>query len=194
MDNNSNRQASKNFVIKEIAFLNNSKTYTRSMAIYRKGSSGKVSDNITMFENAIQHPFPQILCNKYNTGRPTIYQIAIFTSLAMYATHQQGIDPHVFSVHKTGNSIGTAMAMLQQKTHSSTIPDRFKQMIRTNGDLGLQQQLIRFARWFSKEKIQLDYANLTGDLIDMYGHNPDAKRRLQLRWTEDFLKGIGQIK
>ncbi len=128
-------------------------------------------------------------------GEPSPAEWAVYLSLTMFALHQQG---SADSVQQDHISLGNAAARLIDKSKNedeerNRIMQRFGPVITASDMQELSHHLRGMIQIFKANNVPLDYVQLAGDLLDF--QYEDSRRRVQLRWGEDFynVKSEGDI-
>jgi len=130
----------------------------------------------------------------YSKGdEPSYAEWAIYTSLTLFALHQQGKDRPMSSGGKiegknTGNSLGAAVGTLvkQDKEREPAIKRRFDAVLTANEFTEFAYHARGLIQLLRGGDITLDYPRLAEDL---YRYQFDANRnRIRLRWGEDYYR------
>ena len=130
-------------------------------------------------------------------------EIAAYSALTLWATHQQGLDIKSFPMHKKddpqkdGPSVGRAAARLclamvdDGKSLSDAKEDAGKKLdalcMSNNADM-LFQSLRKFVFFLNKYEVPMDYALLARDIY-LYCFR-DNISDIKIRWLRDFNKAL----
>lgn len=117
-------------------------------------------------------------------GEPTYQEIAILSTLQLYALHQQGI---MDSVHKSSIGVGKALRIIRDSEKES-LDQRFNTMITADSIAELLthlRHLICILKQKQKEDAKIDYGKLASDLY-WYQISSDNANRMRLRWGQDY--------
>jgi CRISPR system Cascade subunit CasB len=118
-------------------------------------------------------------------GIPTYAEDAIFTSMTLYAVHQQGNAEYI---NKNNGSFGAAIQQLinPDGSNEKAIKRRFDAVI-TAKDFGeLAQHARGLVQLLKANGIALDYPNFAKDLF--WYHFPESKNDIRLLWGQDFYR------
>ncbi len=130
----------------------------------------------------------------YSKGdEPSYAEWAIYTSLTLFALHQQGKDRPMSISGKiegknTGNSLGAAVGTLvkQDKEREPAIKRRFDAVLTANEFTEFAHHARGLIQLLRGGDITLDYPRLAEDL---YRYQFDENRnRIRLRWGEDYYR------
>lgn len=130
----------------------------------------------------------------YGIGdEPSYAEWAIYTSLTLFALHQQGKDRPMSIGGKiegknTGNSLGAAVGTLvkQDKEREPAIKRRFDAVLTANEFTEFAYHARGLIQLLRGGDITLDYPRLAEDL---YRYQFDENRnRIRLRWGEDYYR------
>ena len=127
------------------------------------------------------------------SGTATKEEWACYTALTLYALHQQGYDAKSQHMHTDeGVSLGKAMYKLAASYDGDpNAEQRVVQKMRilaTSADVKeLSHHLRGIVQLLKANGISLNYKRLAGDLYEM--QFPDGKRKVCLRWGQDFYGG-----
>lgn len=121
------------------------------------------------------------------SGDLTKEEDAIFTTLQLYALHQQGMDESVMLKEDGYDSIGIALNRLRNADDSKAADRRFNAMITaaTFAELKIHlRHLIKLLK--AKEKaVKIDYAALSEDL---FRAARDGMETVRLKWARDYYR------
>jgi len=121
-------------------------------------------------------------------GEPTYQEIAILSTLQLYALHQQG---NVNSVHKLSIGVGSALKKIRNSDEKS-LDRRFNTMITSSSISELLthlRHLISILKQKQKGDAKLDYAKLASDLY-WYQISLENANQMRLRWGQDYYSKI----
>lgn len=126
-------------------------------------------------------------------GRPSYAEWAIYTSLTLFALHQQGKDRpmsvgEVIDGKRTGNSLGAAVGTLvkQDRKREPAIKRRFDAVLTANEFTEFAHHARGLIQLLKAGDIRLDYPRFAEDL---YRYQFDENRnRIRLRWGEDYYR------
>ena len=127
------------------------------------------------------------------SGTATKEEWVCYTALTLYALHQQGYDAKSQHMHTDeGVSLGKAMYKLASSYDGDpNAEQRVVQKMRilaTSADVKeLSHHLRGIVQLLKANGISLNYKRLAGDLYEM--QFPDGKRKVCLRWGQDFYGG-----
>ena len=127
------------------------------------------------------------------SGTATKEEWVCYTALTLYALHQQGYDAKSQHMHTDeGVSLGKAMYKLAASYDGDpNAEQRVVQKMRilaTSADVKeLSHHLRGIVQLLKANGISLNYKQLSGDLYEM--QFPDGKRKVCLRWGQDFYGG-----
>lgn len=126
-------------------------------------------------------------------GNATREEWACYTALTLYALHQQGNDPKGKQMHTEEEvTMGKALALLEASYgQDPNAEQRMVQKLRTLATAANEKELSYHLRGIvqllKSEGISINYKKLAGDLYEM--GFPEGKRRVCLRWGQDFYGG-----
>lgn len=129
----------------------------------------------------------------YSQGdEPSYAEWAIYTSLTLFALHQQGKDRPMSASGKIddknkGNSLGTAVGLLKQdKDRKLAIKKRFDAVLTANEFTEFAHHARGLIQLLKVGDITLDYPRFAADL---YQYQFDEnKSQIRLRWGEDYYR------
>lgn len=129
---------------------------------------------------------------------PSREEWAIYTSLTLFALHQQGKDPEKEWMSQKEAYLGKSVArLILSEEDEKRVTRRFQTLATASSMKELSHYLRTMVQLLRSKNIPLDYPALAEDLF-WYQH-PDYKARVCLRWGQDFyrrgtLKGINEEK
>lgn len=117
---------------------------------------------------------------------PTHEEWAIYTSLTMFALHQQGRDIRQEPMHESQISLGNAAWQLTEgkEEERSRVARRFNQVALADSMEEMNYYLRGFVQLLKAKHIPLDYAMLAHDLY-IYQYE-DLASAVRLKWGQDF--------
>jgi CRISPR system Cascade subunit CasB len=119
-------------------------------------------------------------------GESTKEEQAIFTSLQLYALHQQGKSESVDVADNQAN-IGQTLKSLRQGKNTTAIDRRFNAMITASTFDELTTHLRHLIKLLRKNNGKVSYAKLADDLF-WYQKGFDTK--VKLRWGQSYYSAI----
>lgn len=158
-----------------------------TLAVLRRGA-GKAPGEMPELWGSFLEEMPEALIGKGN--KPSQAEWAVYTTLVMYALHQQGNDiPMNDSDSETPNSLGTAVGKLISTDEDlERILRRFNVMATSADMMELSHHLRTIINLLKSQKITLNYGRLAKDL---YWYQSDSQRaNVRLQWGRDFYKQI----
>lgn len=130
---------------------------------------------------------PKTWYSWHSSGIPTYEEWAVYTTLTLFALHQQGRDIQKEYVHQEGKSLGAAAAeLVKEKDDQERIWRRFCKVSTADDMEELNYYLRGMVQLFKANEIGLDYVKLAGDLYDFQYR--EIVDRVRLRWGEDFYR------
>ena len=119
-------------------------------------------------------------------GEPTREEWVIYTSLTMYALHQQGKDMEQQQMHVGGVSLGRAAFNLcgGDADEHERVGKRFNKVALADNMDELAHYLRGFIQLLRASDVTLDYVMLAKDLY-LYQFD-DLAPKVRLRWGQDF--------
>ena len=186
---------SKSTVIKRIvrSQIERIKEDKGKMAILRRGAGKHPCTNM-MLLGILLEDLPEKMMSKNN--EPSYAEWAIYTSLTLFAVHQQSPDQDRKLMHqscrdektkelKRENRLGGAIAQLiHDENDVKRITNRFIIMASSNDMEGLSHYLRQMIRLLRQSGIPLDYVDLASDLYSFQFQ--ESKSNVKLKWGEDF--------
>ncbi len=154
-----------------------------SLARLRRGI-GHVPGEIPELWGEYLLDLPEILMGH---GEPSHAEWAIYITMTMFALHQQGSDRKTTTMHKQGNSLGTAARFLiENEEDRERVARRFYPVAVASDMKALSQRLRSLVTLLRAKNITLDYVRLASDLYLF--QNQNTANRVRLRWGEDFCR------
>lgn len=129
-------------------------------------------------------------------GTATKEEWVCYTAFTLYALHQQGCDAKSQHMHTDeGVSLGKAMYKLAASYDGDPNAEKRvvqkMRMLATSVDVKeLSHHLRGIVQLLKANGISLNYKRLAGDLYEM--QFPDGKRKVCLKWGQDFYGGRGK--
>ena len=123
-------------------------------------------------------------------GEPSREEWAIYTSLTLYAVHQQGNDPKTHNMDRAKVSLGNAAATLadtdpgDKDKARERIARRFNQIVLASDMDSMAYYLRGFIQLLRSQDVGLDYPRLAKDLY-VY-QIPNGAASIRLQWGQDF--------
>ena len=113
---------------------------------------------------------------------------AIYTTLTLFALHQQGKDRASQPMHQQNISLGTAANRLikNENDDRERISRRFYPVAMASDMAELSHHLRGLITLMRSQGISMDYIRLSGDLYNF--QDPDRVDAVRLRWGEDFCR------
>ena len=159
------------------------------LARLRRGI-GKAPGELPELWGEFLNGLPEEMLSK--NGTPKYEEWAIYISLTLFAFHQQG---NKDSVHAEGISLGKAASELMEDftdEERQRVLRRFAPVITAKDMTELSYHLRGMIQLFSSKGIQLDYIKLAEDIYSF--QFDDSRRKVQLRWGQDFYSSKGEEK
>ena len=151
------------------------------LALLRRGI-GKQPGELPSLWGMLLENMPEELQGKGKS--PSRGEWAVYTSLTLYALHQQGQGQ---SMNQPGKSLGKAIHNLvpagDQGAEERTLR-RFNQMATSSDMVGLAQHLRSIIELLRANGIPLDYVNLAGDLYNY--QLVDYQNTVRLKWGREY--------
>ena len=155
------------------------------LANLRRGV-GKVPGEIPEILGSILEDLPEEYLSE--SGYPTREEWTVYTSLTLYALHQQGWSISVNTKEKT--SVGKALAILAGRDGDINALERsytrFKILASAKDIRELSYYLRGIIQLLRSKGIMLNYEILAGDLYDF--QDEEKRSRLLLRWGQDLYR------
>jgi CRISPR system Cascade subunit CasB len=123
----------------------------------------------------------------YGNKEPSYAEWAVYTSLTLFALHQQGKDVNTELMQKEGQSIGAALSCLvHSQDDLERISRRFKTIATSSSVDELAYHLRGAVQLLKSEGIGLDYSKLAGDIYRF--QFPNLASNVRLVWGQDFYR------
>lgn len=179
------------FVGKKISELQNGSPSSRAnLAILRRGLGKEVDESIESWE-FVYRDLPDDLVG--NDDRISDAERAIYTTLTLFAMHQQGQE---FSVHNERIKFGEAIAstIVPDKKNEIAVVRRFNSLITSDDMPELTNHLRRMIQLIksSDKKICFDYEQFASDLF--FFQSLDWRRNVKIAWGKQFYRHNGEKK
>lgn len=154
---------------------------TKAFAQLRRGI-GKQPGEVPQLWGYFLQDMPESFYGQKEASRA---EWAVYTALTLYALHQQGKNVQTDCMNKEGNTLGTALNLLVQKTEAKDAMERRFQSVATATQMKqLSNHMRAIVQLLRAENIPLDYPCLAKDLY-LYQF-PQAVSSIRLRWGQDF--------
>lgn len=118
---------------------------------------------------------------------PSYEELAILTTLQLYALHQQGKEESVLEEKgENWQNIGTSLKILRGEDHEKSIDRRMNALVTSTTFEELThhlRQMIQILR--SKSEVQVNYPKLAEDL---YWFLRGYEKEMRLRWSREYYK------
>lgn len=115
---------------------------------------------------------------------PSDSEWAAYTSLALFALHQQSISR---PMHVTGINLGHAVGRLRRATESGSIKARLDALLTATTPLSIRYHLRSLVSLLNAHQIALDYGLLAEDLRRLRGSRTAGPVRVS--WARGFVQG-----
>ena len=155
------------------------------LAELRRGA-GKAPGELPELWGAFLDGMPEELHSQ--SGEPSPSEWAVYLALTMYALHQQG---NSTVMHKEDVSLGAAAAKLvSEQSDEQRVLRRFGPVVTAKTMPELAHHLRCMVKLLSSKGIGLDYVRLAADIYDF--QSEDSRKRVQLKWGQDFYYKKGE--
>lgn len=177
------------FVAARIGYLSGLTDRSRQKALLaelRRGVGRKPGD-IPQLWGLLFSGLPEDMMSK--SGEPRPEEWAIYTTLTLYAYHQQGRDPGTDSVNAHGIGIGRAVASMVHSTDDlERLQSRFNRFA-TSVDMPEAVTHLRGIIGLLKaELVGLDYPRLAKELYQYQFY--DGAKSIRLSWGQDLYRNL----
>lgn len=163
--------------------LSQSRENTKILAELRRGI-GKVPGEVPQLWGYFLDSMPEEF---YGDNEPSRAEWAVYTSLTLFALHQQGKDPIVNPMQKAGQSLGSALAnLVHDESDRERIARRFNIIATSNNIEELSHYMRAVIQLLRGENIGLDYSKLAGDIYCF--QFPELISNVRLKWGQDFYR------
>lgn len=163
--------------------LSQSRENTKILAELRRGI-GKIPGEVPQLWGYFLDSMPEEF---YGDNEPSRAEWAVYTSLTLFALHQQGKDSLVSPMQKDGQSLGSALAMLvHDEGDRERIARRFNIIATSNSIEELSHYMRAVIQLLRGENIGLDYPKLAGDIYCF--QFPELISNVRLKWGQDFYR------
>lgn len=163
--------------------LSQARENTRIFAELRRGI-GKYPGEVPQLWGYFLESMPE---DFYGDREPSRAEWAVYTSLTLFALHQQGKDPALQSMQKDGQSLGKALASLIRKPDDrERIFRRFNTIATANSMEELAHYMRSAVQLLRAEGIGLDYPLLSRDIYCF--QFSELAAGVRLRWGQDFYR------
>lgn len=118
-------------------------------------------------------------------GRPSYAEQSVYTTLTLFALHQQG---HAELMHAEGdeNRLGRAAQKLAHKDEEENIRRKLSIAAGSDDMTELSYHLKTIVKLLANSDIKLDYVDLAKDLY--WFQFEDSMDRVRLKWGQDFYR------
>lgn len=165
--------------------------WSRAMLAKLRRGIGKQPGELPELFEILLGDMPEELYGKGNGPSYAVW--AIYTTLTLFALHQQGKDHPMSADGKTenksrGNSLGTAVGYLvkQDRDREPAIKRRFDAMVTANDFTEFAHHARGMIQLLRAGDIALDYRRFAEEL---FWYQFDEKRNhIRLRWGEDYYR------
>jgi CRISPR system Cascade subunit CasB len=178
------------FVSKKIALLDRESPWSRAMLAKLRRGIGKAPGSVADIWEITLGEIPETWYSR--SGAPTYAEIAVHTSLTLYALHRQGKSGTMNVSGKDeagkflGNSFGRAAAKLIGGGNEQAIKRRFDAAATATDFAELTQHARGLVQLFKAKDIPLDYPRFAQDLYAF--QFPGGAYGVRLHWGEDFYR------
>ena len=116
-------------------------------------------------------------------------ETAIFTSLTLYALHQQGKDIAQNPMHVKGCRLGSSVAsLIKSEDDTNRVIGRFNRLASASNFDEAAHQVQTLIGMLNSKSIPLDYSDLAGDFYKMqFDDNIDD---IRMKWGKDFYRKL----
>ena len=126
---------------------------------------------------------PEILVGK--DEKPSYGEWAVYTTLTLFALHQQGKDLKSQCMNQEGMFLGKAVrTLIQTSEDENRVKRRFDAAATSNSMEEIAHHLRGLIQLLKSENIPLDYPKLTEDLYRF--QFPEARDNVRLMWGREF--------
>lgn len=166
-------------LVKRLSTINQTSSGKATLARLRN-SLGRSLDQTAEVWPDVFSELPENFLSR--TGEPTKEELAIFTSLQLFALHQQGKGEPVATFDRKEN-IGQALKSLRKEGDSKAIDRRFNAMITATTFEELAVHLRHLIKLLRKNTTKVSYAQLADDLFWYQNGFSDS---VKLRWGQSY--------
>ena len=154
-----------------------------ALAELRRGVGKKPGDIPQLWGYFLQD-MPEEL---FGTNEPSKAEWAIYTTLTLFALHQQGKDPKTDCMYKEGYSFGTAVnRLVHDEDERERVARRFYAVATASSMEELSHHMRGIIQLLRGEGIPIDYPMLAADLY-RYQFN-SLVSNVRLKWGQDFYR------
>ncbi len=158
------------------------------LAELRKGTGKKPGDDPKLW-GILFDEMPSCLMSK--NGDPTAAEWAVYTSITIYAIHQQGKDVKNDNMNVDGIGLGHAVAnLVKVEEDRERIERHFFTLASASEMKGVSHYLREIVQLLKAENIGLDYALLSKELYLF--QKSDLAPKVRLRWGQDFYSELNK--
>lgn len=177
----------KNYVKHQIYKLTGSSNESSSRAMLanlRRGIATTPGSIPALWEITF-NGLPEELCGR--DEEPSRGEWAIYTTLTLYALHQQGKEMSQHPMSQEGHSLGMALRkLISNEDEEKRIKRRFDVAATSDSLEEFAHHLRGLIQLLKSQNIPLDYPSLAEDLY--WFQNPDVRDSVRLRWGRDFYR------
>jgi CRISPR system Cascade subunit CasB len=133
---------------------------------------------------------PEVLVGKGDN--PSYGEWAVYTTLTLFALHQQGKDLKSQCMNQDGMSLGIAVRnLIQTSEDENRVKRRFDAAATSDSVEEFSHHLRGLIQLLKAENIPLDYPKLTEDLYRF--QFPEARDNVRLQWGREFYSMLKKI-
>lgn len=174
-----------NFVRRKInqLFSSQNDTVVRAELARLRRGIGKLPGSMPELWNITMKDLPEILVGK--DEKPSYGEWAVYTTLTLFALHQQGKDLKSQCMNQEGMFLGKAVrTLIQTSEDENRVKRRFDAAATSNSMEEIAHHLRGLIQLLKSENIPLDYPKLTEDLYRF--QFPEARDNVRLMWGREF--------
>ncbi|NLU36780.1 MAG: type I-E CRISPR-associated protein Cse2/CasB [Clostridiales bacterium] len=174
-----------NFVRRKInqLFSSQNDTVVRAELARLRRGIGKLPGSMPELWDITMKDLPEILVGK--DEKPSYGEWAVYTTLTLFALHQQGKDLKSQCMNQEGMFLGKAVrTLIQTSEDENRVKRRFDAAATSNSMEEIAHHLRGLIQLLKSENIPLDYPKLTEDLYRF--QFPEARDNVRLMWGREF--------
>jgi len=174
-----------NFVRRKInqLFSSQNDTVVRAELARLRRGIGKLPGSMPELWDITIKDLPEILVGK--DEKPSYGEWAVYTTLTLFALHQQGKDLKSQCMNQEGMFLGKAVrTLIQTSEDENRVKRRFDAAATSNSMEEIAHHLRGLIQLLKSENIPLDYPKLTEDLYRF--QFPEARDNVRLMWGREF--------
>ncbi|WP_022867196.1 type I-E CRISPR-associated protein Cse2/CasB [Schaalia vaccimaxillae] len=157
-------------------YLKNESGGRASVAILRKALNLAPGESPEIWE------LTQVRVPHFTGDEPTKEELAVHTSMTLYALHQQS---RTEAMYKPGQGLGyAARRLVGTNDENSSTRARFNSLVTSSTFSELRHHLRAFISQLRAAGIALDYASLADDLVRF--QTPGGTKSVRLRWSRQY--------